>query len=82
MSRGSPPRSSEGDAVAPRTRFRDLQAVRLLADLPEHGLGRGEPGTIVHVFDVADAYLVEFVNEADGSTRAQIELEPDKLAPA
>jgi hypothetical protein len=27
-------------------------------------------GTVVYVFETADAYLVEFVNPADGSTRA------------
>ena len=51
-------------------------------DLPEHGLERGQSGTIVHVFETADAYLVEFVNPDDGSTRALAELTPDWLAPA
>ena len=39
-------------------------------------------GTVVHVFETADAYLVEFVNPGDGSTRALAELTPDQLAPA
>jgi hypothetical protein len=34
----------------------------LRQDLPEHGLKRGQSGTIVHVFETAEAYLVEFVN--------------------
>ena len=51
-------------------------------DLPEHGPARGESGTVVHVFETADAYLVEFVNPADGSTRALAELRPDQLPPA
>jgi hypothetical protein len=56
--------------------------VRLRADLPEHGLKRGEPGTVVHVFETTEAYLVEFVSPADGSTRALAELTSDQLAPA
>jgi hypothetical protein len=49
--------------------------------VPEQGLTRGESGTVVHVFEAADAYLVEFVNPADGSTRALAELTPDQLTP-
>jgi hypothetical protein len=49
--------------------------------VPEHGLVRGESGTVVHVFEAADAYLVEFINPTDGSTRALAELTPDQLAP-
>jgi hypothetical protein len=56
--------------------------VRLRADLPEHGLKRGERGTGVHVFETAEAYLVEFVSPAEGSTRALAELTSDQLAPA
>jgi hypothetical protein len=48
----------------------------------EHGLARGESGTVGHVFGTADAYLVEFVDPADGSTRALAELMPDQRAPA
>jgi hypothetical protein len=50
--------------------------------LPEQGLARGDSGIVVHVFETADAYLVEFANPADGSTRALAELTPDQLAPA
>jgi hypothetical protein len=35
----------------------------------------------VHVFKNADAYLVEFVNPDDGSTRAELEVTPDDIAP-
>jgi hypothetical protein len=56
--------------------------VQLRQDVPEHGLTRGQAGTVVHVFETVDAYLVEFVNPADGSTRALAELTPDQLAPA
>jgi Domain of unknown function (DUF4926) len=83
MSHGSPRRTSSADARRePPRRYRSLERVRLRQDLPEHGLARGESGTVVHVFETADAYLVEFVNPADGSTRALAELTPDQLAPA
>jgi hypothetical protein len=83
MSHGSPRRtSSADDRREPALRYRSLDRVRLRQDLPEHGLARGESGTVVHVFETADAYLVEFVNPADGSSRALAELTPDQLAPA
>lgn len=81
MFQGSRPRTSAPREVPPPGRYRDLESVQLRADLPDQGLKTGEVGTIVHVFDVADAYLVEFVND-DGSTRALAELTPEKLAPA
>jgi len=55
--------------------------VQLRRDLPEHGLKRGARGTVVHVFESAEAYLVEFVSPIDGSTRALVELTPDQLSP-
>lgn len=81
MSRGLQPRSSAANGARrqPPRRYRDLEPVQLRADRPGHGLQQGEVGTVVHVFDAADAYLVEFVNEADGSTRAEVELTPDQL---
>ena len=81
MSQGLRPRTSAPREAPPPGRFRDLECVQLRADLPDQGLKTGELGTIVHVFDVADAYLVEFVND-DGSTRVLTELTPEKLAPA
>jgi Domain of unknown function (DUF4926) len=83
MSQGSPRRTSsaEGRREPPR-RYRSLERVQLRQDVPKHGLARGESGTVVHVFETADAYLVEFVNPADGSTRELAELTPDQLAPA
>jgi hypothetical protein len=50
-------------------------------DLPQHGLKRGEEGTIVHAFETAATYLVEFIDLTDGSTRAEIEVTPDDIAP-
>ena len=83
MSRGSPQRTSSADGKrgTPR-RYRSLERVRLCQDVPAQGLARGDSGTVVHVFESADAYLVEFVNPADGSTRALAELTPDQLVPA
>ena len=83
MSHGSPRRtSSADDRREPPRQYRSLERVRLRQDVPEHGLARGESGTVVHVLETADAYLVEFVNPADGSTRALAVLTPDQLAPA
>lgn len=73
--------AGDGSRVPPR-RYRELECVRLRRDLPEHGLKRGEEGTIVHAFETARAYLIEFVDPKDGSTRAEIELTPDDIAPA
>lgn len=74
--------SSAGNRREPPRRYQSLERVELRQDLPEHGLRRGESGTVVHVFETADAYLVEFVDPADGHTRALAELTPDQLAPA
>lgn len=73
--------SASGDRRAPPGRYREL-CVQLRRDLPEHGLKRGEEGTIVHAFETAHAYLVEFVDRRDGSTRAEIEVTSDDIAPA
>lgn len=53
-----------------------LDVVALLADLPQHGLARGQVGTIVEVFD--EAYEVEFCDN-DGKTHAELALEPEQL---
>jgi Domain of unknown function (DUF4926) len=81
MSPGSPRRTSSATGRRRTRRFRALERVQLRRDLPEHGLKRGECGTVVHVFETAEAYLVEFVSPADGSTRALAELTPDHLGP-
>ena len=78
MSQGLRPRSSAVSARQSPLRFRDLESVELQVDLPEHALKKGEVGTIVHVFDTADAYLVEFVHD-DGSTKAEVELTPQQI---
>jgi hypothetical protein len=78
MSPASPQRTSSASHSRQRTRgYRNLERVQLRRDLPEHGLRRGAHGTIVHVFESAEAHLVEFVSPTDGSTRALAELAPD-----
>jgi Domain of unknown function (DUF4926) len=79
MSQGLQPHSSAASDRQPPRRYRDLECVQLRTDLPDHGLKSGEIGTIVHVFDAVDTYLVEFINDEDGSTRAEVELTPDQL---
>jgi Domain of unknown function (DUF4926) len=83
MSHGLRRRTSSGGDRRDRSRqYRSLERVRLHLDLPEHGLGRSESGTVVHVFETADAYLVEFIDPADGSTRTLAELVPEQLTAA
>jgi hypothetical protein len=54
-------------------RFKQLDAVVLCRDLPEHGLRKGDLGAVVHV-DEAEALLVEFVT-ASGWTQALVTLQ-------
>jgi hypothetical protein len=72
--------SANGRREPPR-RYQSLERVELRQDLPEHGLRRGESGSVVHVFETADVYLVEFVDPVDGATRALAELKPEQLLP-
>jgi hypothetical protein len=82
MSHGSPQRTSPaGGSRRGSGRYRELECVRLRHDLPEHGLKRGEEGTIVHAFKSAASYLVEFVDPQDGTTRAEVELAAEDIAP-
>jgi hypothetical protein len=54
-----------------------LAPVALLSDVPEHGLTRGEMGTVVEHLGADEAALVEFADD-DGQTYALIELKPDQ----
>jgi hypothetical protein len=78
MSRDLQPHTSLRDGRRPPPRFRELEHVALLCDIPDKSLKRGEDGTIVHAFDDAEAYVIEFVNE-DGSTRALAEVTTDQI---
>ncbi len=53
-----------------------LDVVALLSDRPEHGLVRGQVGTVVEILE--GAYEVEFSDE-EGRTYAELALEPDDL---
>jgi hypothetical protein len=53
-----------------------LDVVALLADLPEHGLIRGQVGTVREILD--GAYEVEFSDD-EGKTCAELALEPQQL---
>jgi hypothetical protein len=60
-------------------KFNELDAVKLLRDFPEEGVGKGDSGTIVMAFDTPnEAYEVEFVN-SDGTTRAMFAILPEDL---
>ena len=54
--------------------LKELDAVALAKDLPDHRLKAGDLGTIVHVYDPAGPYEVEFVR-ANGWTVALIRLD-------
>jgi hypothetical protein len=53
-----------------------FDVVALLEDLPQHGLVRGQVGTVVDVFD--GAYEVEFSDD-EGRTYAELSLTPAQL---
>ena len=62
-------------------RLAELEGVRLVVDLPEFGLRKGDIGTVVFVFEKPNlAYEVEFVDHR-GRTRAQLPLLPDQIEP-
>jgi Domain of unknown function (DUF4926) len=82
MSRGSPQPASSAERRRATPRYQTPRARPAVRNVPEQGLARGDSGTIVHVFATADAYLVKFVNPADGRTRALAEFSADQLAPA
>jgi hypothetical protein len=60
-------------------RYHEHEIIRLLVDLPEHGLKKGEIGVIVVAFDRPnEAYEVEFVDK-DGKTKVQTVLLPHQF---
>jgi hypothetical protein len=58
--------------------IKELDAVALTCDLPEHGLKRGDVGTVVLVHGNGAAFEVEFVGY-DGHTVALLTLERDQV---
>ncbi len=57
----------------------ELDIVALTVDLPEHGLGRGDLGTVV-LMHGGGGYEVEFVT-LDGETLAVVSLTTDQVRP-
>jgi len=60
--------------------IKELDAVVLKCDLPEHGLVQGDVGTAVLVHGNGAAFEVEFVGY-DGHTVALLTLEHDQVRP-
>jgi hypothetical protein len=60
--------------------IRELESVVLTADLPEHGLERGDIGTVVLVHRGDEGYEVEFVT-LDGETVAVVSLRTSQVRP-
>ncbi|HUT56831.1 MAG TPA: DUF4926 domain-containing protein [Phycisphaerae bacterium] len=58
--------------------MKELDTVILTADLPDHGLKKGDIGTVVDVHGGGAAYEVEFVT-LDGETLAVATLKPSHL---
>lgn len=59
--------------------FKELDAVVLERDLPEHSLRKGDLGAVVHVHD-KKRLEVEFVR-ASGRTQALVQLDVDDVRP-
>ena len=59
------------------SKIRHLEAVALTEDLPQHGLVRGQVGTVVEAF-ADDAFEVEFSDD-EGRTYASLALRPNQL---
>jgi hypothetical protein len=60
-----------------KTKIPLLQTVALLADMPEHGLSRGQVGTVVEELAL-DVYEVEF-SDNEGRTYAMLPLRAEQL---
>jgi hypothetical protein len=58
--------------------MKELDVVTLLDDLPEHGLKKGDRGTIVHEYRGHSAYEVEFIAPS-GKTIAIVTLTTAKV---
>lgn len=60
-------------------KFKHLDHIELLEDIPSSDLKKGDTGTIVHEHTgPEEAYELEFVNER-GETRAQIAVTPSQI---
>ena len=61
-------------------KIKELDAVALACDLPEHGLRRGDVGTAVLVHGEGEGFEVEFVGY-DGHTVALLTLDRAQVRP-
>ena len=59
--------------------IRDLETIVLTEDLPEHGLKRGDLGTVV-LIHAAGGYEVEFMT-LDGQTQTVVSLLSEQVRP-
>jgi Domain of unknown function (DUF4926) len=59
--------------------IKELDTVVLTEDVPEHGLLRGDLGTVVLIHD-SGGYEVEFIT-LDGETLAVVSLFPNQVRP-
>jgi len=59
----------------------ELADVILTCDLPEHGLARGDIGTVVLIHQKGKGYEVEFTT-LDGETIAIVTLRADQVRPS
>jgi hypothetical protein len=60
--------------------IRELERVVLTADVPNHGLAKGDIGTVVLVIEGGAAYMVEFMT-LTGKTVAVATLEANQVRP-
>lgn len=60
--------------------MRELDLVVLQRDIDEHGLKRGDVGTIVHCYSGSEAFEVEFVT-VEGQTVAVVTLTNADIRP-
>jgi ribulose-5-phosphate 4-epimerase/fuculose-1-phosphate aldolase len=60
--------------------IKEHDRVALVRDLPEHGLARGDLGTVVHIYADGKAYEVEFMT-LTGDTIGVVTLELGDVRP-
>jgi hypothetical protein len=59
-------------------KIKELDTVALNRDLTEHGLAKGDLGTVVHIYDDGKAFEIEFMT-LTGTTLGVVTLEADDI---
>ena len=59
--------------------IRELETVVLTGDVAEHGLRKGDVGTVVHVYEAGAAFEVEFLTAQEGTTVAVLTLDSTQV---